>query len=78
MRQSLRNSIANGGSLYPVISLLGGGQLQTMLLAWIPIRYGSWLNTGIYAVDMFGRCFCLFMSFFISFLCGCFSFEWVG
>ena len=55
MRQTLRNSIADNGALYPVIQLLGGGSLQAMLLAWIPIRFGEMINTGIYAVDMFGK-----------------------
>ncbi|KAJ3035217.1 hypothetical protein HK097_004262, partial [Rhizophlyctis rosea] len=53
MRQTLRNSIADNGALYPVMQLLSGGSLQAMLLAWIPIKYGEMINTGIYAVDMF-------------------------
>lgn len=42
------------GELAPIIALLGSGQLHAMLLAWIPVRYGGVINTGIYAVDMFG------------------------
>ncbi|KAJ3277772.1 mitochondrial chaperone, partial [Borealophlyctis nickersoniae] len=53
LRLSLKDSLVQGGSLEPIVSLLGGGQLQAMLLAWIPVRFGSSINTGIYAVDMF-------------------------
>ncbi|KAJ3164179.1 hypothetical protein HDU88_005491 [Geranomyces variabilis] len=52
-RQTFRNAIAHEGSLRPVVDLLASGQLQAMLLAWIPSRYGDVINTGIYAVDMF-------------------------
>ncbi|KAJ3180501.1 hypothetical protein HDU87_002010 [Geranomyces variabilis] len=52
-RQTVRNAIAQEGSLRPVVDLLTSGQLQAMLLAWIPSRYGDVINTGIYAVDMF-------------------------
>ncbi|KAJ3133992.1 hypothetical protein HDU90_005340 [Geranomyces variabilis] len=52
-RQTFRNAIAHEGSLRPVVDLLTSGQLQAMLLAWIPSRYGDVINTGIYAVDMF-------------------------
>ncbi|KAJ3040463.1 mitochondrial chaperone [Rhizophlyctis rosea] len=53
MKQTLRNSIQDGGALSPVIQMLGGSSLQAMLLAWIPMRFGEMINTGTYAIDMF-------------------------
>ncbi|KAJ3005194.1 hypothetical protein HKX48_000811 [Thoreauomyces humboldtii] len=54
VRKALSHATAEEGSLRPVVDLLSGnGQLQAMLLAWIPSRYGHLMNTGIYAVDMF-------------------------
>ncbi|KAJ1558333.1 hypothetical protein HK096_002193 [Nowakowskiella sp. JEL0078] len=51
MREMIDNE--NSGSLSPVLELLGGAQLQAMLLVWLPTHYGNFLQTGNYSVDVF-------------------------
>ncbi|KAJ2992679.1 hypothetical protein HDV02_002905 [Globomyces sp. JEL0801] len=49
----LEENLDDNGALKPIIELMSSNQLQAMLLAWIPVRYGSKINTGVFAVDMF-------------------------
>ncbi|KAJ3270880.1 hypothetical protein HDV01_007351 [Terramyces sp. JEL0728] len=52
--QTLVNEqIGDNGALQPIVELFSSSQLQSMLLAWIPVKYGARINTGIFAVDMF-------------------------
>ncbi|KAJ3216220.1 hypothetical protein HDU67_009794 [Dinochytrium kinnereticum] len=51
LKKGLQDAIAENGSLYPILSLLSGSQLQACLLAFLPSYLN--VNTGNIAVDMF-------------------------
>ncbi|KAJ1547795.1 hypothetical protein HK096_011215 [Nowakowskiella sp. JEL0078] len=55
IKQQLREMIddENNGSLSPVLELIGGSQMQAMLLVWLPTHYGNFFQTGNYSVDVF-------------------------
>ncbi|KAJ3078633.1 hypothetical protein HK102_004352 [Quaeritorhiza haematococci] len=50
---AMKNTVAPGGALDALIQLFSDNQLQVVLLSWIPVHFGPYLNTGLVAVDMF-------------------------
>ncbi|KAJ2999798.1 hypothetical protein HDV02_001821 [Globomyces sp. JEL0801] len=47
------DGLGNGGAFEPIRDLITITQVRNVLLAWIPIRFGPHINTGIFTVDMF-------------------------
>ncbi|KAI8895554.1 hypothetical protein BC833DRAFT_600900 [Globomyces pollinis-pini] len=53
IKNTLNQAIEQDNPLQPIRDLMNVHQIRTILLAWIPVRFGSKINTGVFSVDMF-------------------------